>query len=373
MRACRSPSRSGAAAGRGVVALVALLLALAPDPGLGRAVSTTEPGQDGSAAAPDSVLQALLDGHLTRRFRIGSLSGPDAFGLVESVAVDSAGRIYVLDSLNRRVRIYTPEGELLTETGGEGEGPGEFSSPEDLELTADGRVLVADRDREVEVFRLEGGRLRFVERFPIDVTPWDTCVLDGRLVVQGIRHAEGGGVVHVHDFRGNRLRSFGRLSPGETAIIRETFSWGHVACLPNDRVLYVPRHHDRVALYGLDGNRLWQRKMPGYGPVTVQEQSGGRKSFQWTSPEGNHSALRVVPLPDGRIVAVHLGLRDTTSTGRHDYQGRRTLFFDVASGDIAGESHRVPPFATVARGRIYAVSQIPFPSVTVYSIGSVDR
>lgn len=83
----------------------------------------------------------------------------------------------------------SPEFVELWRAGGLEEGPGEFSAPEDLELTADGRVLVADRDRELEVFRLEGGRLRFVDRFPIDVTPWDTCVLDDRLVVQGIRHA----------------------------------------------------------------------------------------------------------------------------------------------------------------------------------------
>lgn len=313
------------------------------------------------------VLDRLLQGGHARQFRIGSLSGPDALGLVESVAAGRDGRFYVLDSRSHRLRMYGPEGDLLHAVGGQGQGPGEFSSPEDLAITRDGRILVVDRSRRVEVFLRSGDRLRHENRFRLRSTPWDACVLDGHLVIQAVAHGAGT-TIDVYDLDGNRLRSFGEMTPGETLIEGETFSWGTVACLTGGRILYVPQFSDRVALYTLAGDRLWRTEMPDYSPVTVEELSGDRRSFQWTSPEGTHRALRAVALPGGRVAAVHLVLRDTTSTGRHDVQGRRTLFFDVDSGDLLADTRQLPLFDAISRERFFAVRQLPFPTVTAYRL-----
>lgn len=319
-----------------------------------------------------ALLEALRRGEYSRQLRIGSLSGPDALGLVESVALDEDGRFYVLDSRNHRLRMYDPNGDLLHDTGGEGQGPGELGDPEDLALDRNGRLLITDRNRRVSIFRPIADSLRYERRFRIGGTPWDTCVLGDRLVVQAIRHGDWT-VIDVYDLEGNRLRSFGEMSPGRTLIERETFSWGHVACLAGDRVLYVPRHSNRVTLYNVKGERLWQRKMPDYRPLTVTELSGKRRSFQWTSPGGTHLALRVVPLPDGQVAAVHLGLRDTTSTGVYDVQRRRTLFYDVGTGDLLWDVMDVPPLAGASAGRFLAVRQLPYPTVTAFRLDTSGR
>jgi len=319
-----------------------------------------------------ALLASLRRGDYSRQFRIGSLSGPDALGLVESVALDEKGRFYVLDSRNHRLRMYGPGGDLLHETGGEGQGPGEFGDPEDLALDRNGRLLVADRNRRVSIFRPIGDSLRYEHQFRIGGTPWDTCVLGDRLVVQAIRHGDWT-IIDVYDLEGNRLRSFGEMSPGRTLIERETFSWGNVACLADDRVLYVPRHSNRIALYTVEGERLWQAEMPNYRPVTVEELSGKRRSFRWTSPEGTHGALRVVPLPGGEVAAVHLGVRDTASTGPHDVQRRRTLFYDIGTGDLLWNGVDVPPLAGASAGRFLAIRQLPYPTVTAYRLDTRGR
>jgi hypothetical protein len=65
---------------------------------------------------------------------IGALDAPaeEVFGQIAEVVVDSIGNIYVLDDLNHVLRVFGPEGRLITAIGRQGNGPGEF----DAELAA---------------------------------------------------------------------------------------------------------------------------------------------------------------------------------------------------------------------------------------------
>jgi hypothetical protein len=69
--------------------------------------------------------------------------------LPASVGVDSAGRIYVLDASEGRIRVYTPTGELITTLGRRGGGPGEIinSFSARLAVSPNGTVWVFDRGR----------------------------------------------------------------------------------------------------------------------------------------------------------------------------------------------------------------------------------
>ncbi len=65
--------------------------------------------------------------HLIEESRLGRAegSGPDVFGDIHDLAVDSAGRIYVLDPGWRDVRLFDRDGEFIRRLAPEGEGPGE--------------------------------------------------------------------------------------------------------------------------------------------------------------------------------------------------------------------------------------------------------
>lgn len=65
---------------------------------------------------------------LEEELRIGAMEGePDyQFGEVGGIAVDSEGRIYVLDRQAQRIQMYSPEGEYERTIGGPGGGPGEL-------------------------------------------------------------------------------------------------------------------------------------------------------------------------------------------------------------------------------------------------------
>ena len=61
--------------------------------------------------------------------------------------------MYVADTKNHRVQVFTGDGTFLTEWGSLGIGPGQFSAPQGIAVDVAGRVYVADsyNDR-IQVF-----------------------------------------------------------------------------------------------------------------------------------------------------------------------------------------------------------------------------
>jgi hypothetical protein len=79
--------------------------------------------------------------------RIGALEGDEAavFGRIASLAVDGAGRIYVLDRQAQDVRVFGPDGRHVRTVGRKGGGPGEFTGADFIAIDRAGNLWVADR------------------------------------------------------------------------------------------------------------------------------------------------------------------------------------------------------------------------------------
>ena len=120
---------------------------------------------------------------LDEELRIGSATseGPDLFGSIAALAVDTEGRILVLDSQARELRFFAPDGTHLRTVGGEGGGPGEFASPVGLALDPiDGTIWVVDPGNgRYTLFTPEGDLLTTHPR-PIGyfALPWPTGFTD---------------------------------------------------------------------------------------------------------------------------------------------------------------------------------------------------
>ena len=85
---------------------------------------------------------------------IGVQDGPPEyqFGSVHRIAVDSRGRILVLDGIAQHVQVYSPDGVYQQTIGAPGEGPGELRAtmfllvgPGDSLLIPDGQILRFNR------------------------------------------------------------------------------------------------------------------------------------------------------------------------------------------------------------------------------------
>ena len=64
---------------------------------------------------------------------------PGQFHLPHSIAIDPEGRLYVADRANRRIQIFTPEGEFLGQWTGMG-------GPNDITRAQDGTFVIAEQE-----------------------------------------------------------------------------------------------------------------------------------------------------------------------------------------------------------------------------------
>jgi hypothetical protein len=117
----------------------------------------------------------------------GEDAGPASFYRVwpGAVAVDGASNIHVLDAGNHRVEIFTSDGDHVRTLGRQGGGPGEFTFPTALAVTADGVVGVYDMTRQGLVrFGPDGALLEMQPLDPVAGVARVAAVGDGLLVAE---------------------------------------------------------------------------------------------------------------------------------------------------------------------------------------------
>lgn len=85
----------------------------------------------------------LKDHHL--KGTIGKMGrGREEYFYPTNLFVSREGTIYVSDSLNFRIKVLSPEGELQELFGESGDGPGYFSSPKGVAADSEGHIYVVD-------------------------------------------------------------------------------------------------------------------------------------------------------------------------------------------------------------------------------------
>jgi len=83
--------------------------------------------------------------------------GPGQMLFPNGIALDDAGQIYVTDTLNCRVQVFAPDGNLVRMFGEPGDRAGEFSRPKHLVIGPEGVIYVADAGfQRVQMFDSEG-------------------------------------------------------------------------------------------------------------------------------------------------------------------------------------------------------------------------
>jgi DNA-binding beta-propeller fold protein YncE len=90
---------------------------------------------------------------------------PGEFNRAEGVAVDARDNIYVADSCNHRIQVFSPEGKFLRTHGRAGTGVGEFSYPYDIAVDEQGRQFICEfGNSRLQVFDREDRPLETIGR-----------------------------------------------------------------------------------------------------------------------------------------------------------------------------------------------------------------
>ncbi len=92
----------------------------------------------GPEMAPETI-------ELDERWRVGGEESEMIFGHIFRADTDADGNIYLLDTQQSNVPVFSKSGEYLRTLSREGEGPGETTEPVDLTMMPDGTLAILQR------------------------------------------------------------------------------------------------------------------------------------------------------------------------------------------------------------------------------------
>lgn len=137
---------------------------------------TIGPGGDILLVDRDRHEVLVLGNDGTLKLRLGERNRPGRpFSHPTLARVGPGGDIYVTDGYgNSHVHRFSPAGERICTFGTPGSGPGEFTTPHGVDFTADGQVVVCDRENNrIQFFDVDG---RFIREIGDVFHPMDVLV-----------------------------------------------------------------------------------------------------------------------------------------------------------------------------------------------------
>jgi len=153
------------------------------------------------------------------------------------VAVSNDDRIYVVDGVNNKVRIFNQSGQAIASFGTAGSGNGEFKNPLGIDIDRSGRVYIADSgNHRVQIFDRDGNFIAAIEmhstkKHPPD--PTDVAVDASRnrcYVVDNDNHQ-----ILVYDLATLKLIS----TYGGPGSEKRTFRYPFLIALDKAQYLYI--------------------------------------------------------------------------------------------------------------------------------------
>ncbi len=128
-------------------------------------------------------------------FGKGQLNRPNGM-----VFDSSTQRLYVADTLNHQIAVYSISGEPLARLGKRGSAPGEFNFPIDLDIGPKGELVVLDSlNSRVQILDADGN---FIRTFGERGTAIGSFMLPKSIAVDGFGH------IYVSDSRAHRFVIF---------------------------------------------------------------------------------------------------------------------------------------------------------------------
>ena len=254
-----------------------------------------------------------------------------AFHMPSAVAVDAAGRLFVLDMGNHRVQQFGPDGSYLGTFGRQGQGPGEFYYPSWLDVDDRGFLYVADpNNQRIQVLTPDGKDHRTVKG--LEQGAGSVFVGKGGELLIGAprvrfvmnpeekKAAALPKLVRVLDAEGKPVREFGEPRDFGDELLN---NGANEAILTVDRAgqaYLVFTVQNRIEKYAADGRLLWRadRELPYSTEIKEKgkiERQGGGVSIRM--PRMNRCAAGAAVDGAGRlwVAALDRQLREEEQAG----------------------------------------------------------
>jgi uncharacterized protein (TIGR03663 family) len=157
------------------------------------------------------ILKLTTNGALVKEWGTPEYGNADPFGLwgPRGIVVDSQGRVFVVDTGNKRIVVYGPDGNYLGQFGSDGVAVGQFSEPVGIAVDASDNIYIADTwNQRIQSFAVstnpQNGSLTFTSLASWDVSAWYGTSLENKPYIA----VDGNGHVFVTDPEASRVLEF---------------------------------------------------------------------------------------------------------------------------------------------------------------------
>ena len=143
-------------------------------------------GPDGNIYVADTWNHRIQvftpDGQFLRMWSAFEVNGlPDGFWGPRGIAVDQTGRVFVTDTGKQRVVVFDSNGSYLTQFGSLGLDAGNLDEPVGIEIGSDGNIYIADTwNYRVQVFEPDPTGLQFRSARLWEVDAWSSDTLENK-------------------------------------------------------------------------------------------------------------------------------------------------------------------------------------------------
>ena len=230
---------------------------------------------------------------------VGGDDDPFFFARVVAIAVDDAGRIFVVEQSQHKVFVFNESGEFVGEFGKFGEGPGDFTLPSGIAFGTDGHTYVVDQSQ----ISLFDSKQTFVRSFrherPGCLSSGFIVAPDGSVFVSCFDPFEKT-MVHKYDREGRHVVSFGESYAGknEDPRIEQTYAVANIAANSDGNIWLSQQTPLLIRKYSPDGELLMNvHRDNGFVKPPVVKVNGETYEFYFGTASYGFGLL-----PDGTLI-----------------------------------------------------------------------
>lgn len=293
------------------------------------------------------------------------------FGLISDVEVLADGSLLVVDRQRAEVLHVSGEGEVIASFGGRGEGPGEFATPMEVAALGASEYVVLDGDRmHLTRVEIEAGDHEYAGTTPIPYPSLHLCAEDGDFVLDPVLHshavaridAEGTATQHYHRIPDVIDESF---PPEAQTLIRMWEGMAIPDCSLSRGVTLLHEWSPRVERFTRDGALAWSVELTDHQELRWEASRAG--SPEPTMPEGGwaHRGVTLLSL-DRDVVLLQLARVTDDPLSAHDDPQELRLLRTSDGAQIKFE-RVLPRLAHVGSGRAWGWSNVPYPHLVEMS------
>jgi sugar lactone lactonase YvrE len=205
-----------------------------------------------------------------------------AFHSPEDMVMDAEEKIYILDSGNHRIQIFSPKGKYLRTIGRLGQGPGEFRQPLSIDIDSSGYLYVLGRwNNRIQVLTPEGKAYKTALLIS-DHSGKVRCVKPGLVAMGGItgiawvraKEMKYPKLMQVLDLEGNVKQEFGEMLEFGNKLGTWWANWLYFDVDREGYFYFSFMRQNRVEKYSPEGRLLWRAERVLNYSMRLQDEHG---------------------------------------------------------------------------------------------------